>query len=582
MLGLTDKVFLPISIFILNVVLGIFKFVLLNAVGACFAIYAKHGCEYASSVGWTRSTGYLETIKSFLNTYNRKNVPGSVKGALVAGFFATLAASHLDKGIASFTNPAFKHGPPRKVVVASPQFAPLAIHNTFIGWTSVVPSNGSVVVTMKKTLNSSIAIPNPADGQIYSPVTSEYSETCTDLEVILEGHPIKSGCATVSIGFSSSTYPGQFIKTQRSPNQWGIVMKPNPGEYIFTSLNTPLLAAFSTQAPNSTDNERAVDCNFMENHRLRRPEDSIEGVTAFPMTSTTKCFHNNGEITTIAMTTTRFINYLNTYSLVLVDSIFTNTSDPLLLAMEETSKTRMSPSPPSRPPRNTSAEVWIELRVVGSTIDIYACGSTLPHSGGMFIRGSFECVYGTISVLHFRPLSKDIFRSYRREKYTQRSFATYMTLEYFTNILGDGKADPISIEKLRNDTVAVVEYMAQLGSNYYADFDTGKLYIQYDVADLKLGLEMPLWVLVVAGIILLVGFCAWQLTEWLVGPPHTSSLYSVLHDQLAFRSNTLVPKLMRFRIQPLMFEDVKLFPDEIGFKYKTGSSCEVVTTPITK
>jgi len=575
MLGPTDKVFLPISIFVLNVVLGIFKFVLLNAVGACFAIYAKHGSEYASSVAWTRSTGYLETIKSFLNTYNRKNVPGSVKGALVAGFFGTLAASHFDKGIASFTNPAFKHGSPITSEVTSPQFAPLAIHTTFIGWTSVVPSNGSVVVTMKKTLNSSIAIPNPKDGQIYSPVISEYNETCADLEVILEGHPIKSGCATVSIGFSSSTYPGQFIKTQRSPNQWSIVMKPNPGEYIFTSLNTPLLALFSTQAPNSPDNERTVDCNFMENHRLRRPEDSIEGVTAFPMTSTTKCFHNTGDVTAIAMTTTRFINYLNTYNLVLVDSIFTNASDALLLAMEETSKARMSPSPPTRPPRNTSAEVWIELRVVDSTIDIYACGSTLPHSGGMFIRGSFECVYGTISVLHFRPLSKDIFRAYRREKSTQRSFATYMTLEYFTNILGDGKADPISTEKLRNDTMAVVEYMAQLGSNYYADFDTGKLYILYNVADLKSGLEMPLWVLVVAGIILLVGFCAWQLTEWLVGPPHTSSLYRVLHDQLAFRSNTPVPKLMRFRIQPLTFEDAKLFPDEIGFKYKTESSCEV-------
>ena len=168
--ALTDKIFLPISIFFLNVVLAAFKFVLASAVGACFAIYAMRGGEYAKSVGWIRSSGYREIIKTSYNTFKRKKVPGSVKWALIVAFIVTLVADFLDKGISNFVTPGFRLGQPTKDLVVSPQ---ALVGSRFFGWNFVVPGNGSVVSTMERALNSSIANPSSDDGYVYSPVISE-------------------------------------------------------------------------------------------------------------------------------------------------------------------------------------------------------------------------------------------------------------------------------------------------------------------------------------------------------------------------------------------------------------------------
>jgi hypothetical protein len=148
----------------------------------------------------------------------------------------------------------------------------------------------------------------------------------------------------------------------------------------------------------------------------------------------------------------------------------------------------------------------------------------------------------------------------------------YMTLEYFmsaytTPVDIDGnvqrKIRSVSIEKMRNDTLAVADYMARLGSSLYANFLGMKLYVQYDIAKIKSGLEVPFWVLIVAGILLVVSLLSWQMTNWLIGSPYNSSLYSVIRARLSSRSNTSISKLMRFRFEPLMFEDVKLLPDHV-------------------
>ncbi|KAF9354879.1 hypothetical protein BGX34_010771 [Mortierella sp. NVP85] len=142
-----------------------------------------------------------------------------------------------------------------------------------------------------------------------------------------------------------------------------------------------------------------------------------------------------------------------------------------------------------------------------------------------------------------------------------------MTLEAFTGAPEEnGSSDsaiPASIEKMRNDTADVVDYMAKLGYNYYAHFVefNGSLYIEYNVEDIKPGLEIPFRVLIVAGIIVILSSLLWLLTYLLVGKPHDSSLYSIIRARLSSRSNTPIPKLMRFKYEPLMFEDIQLLPD---------------------
>jgi len=84
-----------------------------------------------------------------------------------------------------------------------------------------------------------------------------------------------------------------------------------------------------------------------------------------------------------------------------------------------------------------------------------------------------------------------------------------MTIDHSGKVLKDATLAPISIENMKNDTMAVTNYMARLGYGYSADPEKGKRYTHYDVADLVSGLEVPLWVPIVAGIIMLASLLTW-------------------------------------------------------------------------
>ncbi|KAF9362858.1 hypothetical protein BGX34_005368 [Mortierella sp. NVP85] len=535
--ALSDKIFLPISIFVLNVVLAIFKFILISAVGACFAIYAKYGGEYAKSVGWIRSAGYLEMVKSFQSISRSKNVPGSVKWALIVGLFATLVASFLDKGISAFVEPATRPEPSGKNVSEIRQFLTSSEdHKMFVGWNTIVPRHGNVEDTMKTALIN--ANPSPEKNMAYFPTLSEYSVTCADFGVKLEARAI----------------PRQFVKTERSPNHWSIIMAASsPVSKGYTLMGTLLEASFGIQSPISPGKISSSSCILEEDYRPRRRVVD-QGVIAFPRTSTTKCFHTNGDVTVISMTTTRFTHHGDKYRPELASTFLDKGSDELLPAMKETANVLKMPSTPGQLPQNTTdIEMWIELRASGSNIDMYACGSASPQDETAFVMSGTECLYGTITMRQFRPN----FNNGILSNYTHREHATYMTLEYSENRI-DGT---VSIEKMKNDTTTVTDYMRKLGYNFHADFDNATLYIQYDVARVKSGLEVPLWVLVVSGIILITGVLVWQLTTWLVGSPYSSSLYRIIYARLASGPNTRISRVMRFHFEPLMFEDTELLPD---------------------
>jgi len=558
--ALTEKVFLPISIFYLNILFAIFRFVLISAVGAIFAIYAKYGGEYAKSVGWIRRAGYREMIKTFMSAIRHKNAPGSVMAALVAGFFVTLVASFLDKGIASFITPAFKPGPPTRETVVSSQFQPRSIYAMFFGWSFLVPSGDDVVGTMKKALNSSIAISEPEEGMIYSPVISGYSTTCTDFGVILEEEGIRngSGCAWIRVSFTSNLKAGRSIKTERSPNRWSIVMASDPEEANYTTTNLPVLAAHSFEDPYSPSSDPDSVCRFLEDDRSIYPGVISDGVTTYPRTSTTKCFHDDANITVAAMTTTRIVGKMAAFDSMIAEFYSTYNKDDLLSTMTESIRTTRIPSLPGQPSQNITAQMWAELWVTDSTIDIFVCAK-----GGQSSE-TFECVYITITMYRFnQTISNATLQAIKSKRYGDSNHSAYMILEYAPDITGNNTVAPISTEKIRKDNIAVADYMARLGSNYYADFDEGNLYIEYDKAKLEFGLDVPLWVLLAAGFITLVSFCVWQLTYWLVGLPHISSLYTIIRTQMGSMSTTPIPRLMRFRYQPLMFEDTRILPDQV-------------------
>ncbi|KAK3818406.1 MAG: hypothetical protein J3Q66DRAFT_368516 [Benniella sp.] len=387
--ALTDKIFLPISIFVLNVFLAAFKFVLASAVGACFAIYAMRGGEYAKSVGWIRSAGYHGMITTSYNTFKRKNVPGSVKWALIVAFIVTLVANLLDKGISSLVTPGFRLGLPIQDVVVSPQAS--SDVRSFFGWSFVVPVNGSVVSTMKRALNSSIANPSPDDGYVYSPVASEYTPVCTDFGFRFQGKIMRNdtGCMRLDIYFPSD-YLGPPIKTERSPNRWSITMYSNQSGFDLPITKKPTSGILFFLDPSSKPGDY---CSFEEHNR-----DDYRYVR----TTIKKCIQKNGDISVVTMTTTRLFGSEVSYDHYVAEVFSTYHSDDLLSTMSDTIRTRMVPAPPSSQPYIVMAEI----RVANSTVDAFVCTVQVRR-----FDDAFFCLYVTTTMHRFKqPVHNDIIQ----------------------------------------------------------------------------------------------------------------------------------------------------------------------------
>ncbi|KAF9344486.1 hypothetical protein BGX34_005620 [Mortierella sp. NVP85] len=529
--GLTDKVFLPISIFVLNIILAIFKVILVSAVGACFVIYARYGGEYANSVRWIRSAGYLETFHTLRST-KHKHIPGTVKLALVLGILFTLAASFLDKGIAAFITPATRNGTPDRVVLNSTQPSFSDSTKSFHGWTFFVPDEANVTDIMRKALVSSTALPEPEDGYDYNPATTPYNATCNNIGIRED---------FVKTGFNANN---------QTNNRYLVTVPKGPQSY----LSQPLGWTFTYG-----DDGNDESCVIVEDYQ--KPLDR-SGFNFPPRTSTAHClFYKRENIGVAALTTVRFSLGANGYNATEIQAYLAEGSNELLVAMDEAIN---KPSPaPGQPQNGTTIGTWAVLRATNTTIDFYICE----------YFEVYECVYGVASSIYFHQSFKNLQKAANDNNIRDRGTNRLMTLEYNMNTNStipdefDGSYSTwlrsVSIEKMRNDNTAVVDYMAQLGPSLYADFNHMTMYIQYDIAKINSGLEAPFWVLVIAGILLVVSFLSWQMTNLLIGSPYNSSLYSVIRARLSSRSDTPIPKLMRFRFEPLMFEDVKLLPDHV-------------------
>ncbi|KAK3811203.1 MAG: hypothetical protein J3Q66DRAFT_443435 [Benniella sp.] len=543
--ALTDKIFFPISIFVLNVTLAVFKFVLASAVGACFAIYAKYGGEYAKSIGWVRSAGYLDMIMAFLSILKRKNAPGSVMWVLVVGFFITFAADFLDKGISNFVVPTSRLVPFGRETMVSPQVK--SDIGKFFGWSFVVPSNGNVTHTMEKALNSSLAIPNQREGEVYYSATPEYPTTCTDFGITFCGAIVRNGsCGRVDITLEDR------------------MMEPNiPRPSNRLGFNSTSSSAYLPPYTISDQEDKA--CNLHEDSRT--VDMSVNNDARISRTSTTKCFHGSGDITVLVMTATRLAESAPTND----SQLYSGSSDELFSTMYQSIMSATIPEV-----REFGLHL-VELRMTNSSVDILACSIKKPFmDGGMWLPDLgfdlpelwipmdgifYECSYATITVLRFKQ-NNDIAEAFGSDfDFNTYKDSVYISLEYSPAPTNETVA-PLSAKNMTRDNVAVADFMASLGTNYYADFRKGLLYIRYDVRKRELGLEVPLWVLLAAGIIVVVSVCVWQMTHWLVGLPHTSSVYSIIRAELGSNSETPVPRIMRFSYQPLMFEGVKLLPDK--------------------
>ncbi|KAK3821534.1 MAG: hypothetical protein J3Q66DRAFT_426808 [Benniella sp.] len=423
--ALNDEYLFPISIFVLNVILGIFRAILLAAVGACFVLYSKYGGPYANSIRWTRSAGFLQMIRTLRHI--RKYVSRSARVALVVAFFATVAASFLDKGIAHFIKPALytDQSNVRTSVFTTSQSSPQYMYRIFDAWSFKHAINTNITDAMKRMLNSSTAIPN------------------------------------------------------------------------------------------------AVSVN--------------------------------------SMTSTRFTFSDGVFDVLKAKELFTGQSIDLFHSMQKTFEIKTFGS-------NTSVELWLEVRAMSSSIEALACSlDGIDSSIGFFKRQMLECVYVNINVMVVKqPFNSNISAKLGKDGFSKPPYSTYMTMEYVVGTT-NGKTSPMPLERLKSDVAEVSHYMARLGYNFFAEFGEGKLHIEYEIRDVKLGFMIPLWILLLVGVLLIAGVLVWLAETW-VGSPYNSSLYSVIVKQVPSERVKSTSRLVKVQFNPLTFDGipVQLDGENIG------------------
>ncbi|KAF9345385.1 hypothetical protein BGX34_004807 [Mortierella sp. NVP85] len=493
-------------------------------------------------------------IKTAIGSRKSLNVPKSAKRALVVGLFVTVVASFFDKGIAHFVNPAFRPGSEStRIVVISQQFSTNTVRRMFAGWSFLIPKDENITTTMEKALSSSVAIPVARSNQAYTPVTADYTIKCDYFDFSLnEENLIENGCAKLRPRIRSNTSNDDPFVIPRSSNRWGMLMNSGWEPYNVR------VATLSFQLEVSEEED---GCATYESTRLRPYGNIYDGISSFPTTATSKCILPSGDMAVVSLTSTRFTFRGTEYNTDLTSKIFADTADELLLTMNDTFKTKTIPPLAGVAASNRSVEMWAEIRAMNSSVDILACSYDSYRQDSDSLYRNVECVYHIVKVFVVsQPFNPKIKEAAKIPK--EYPYGTFMILDHLPAIQ-DGSHAPISLAKLRNDTAAVSDYMARLGTNVYVDYYEDRFYAEYEVKDIRSGLEVPLWVLAVSGIILMASFILWQLTDWTVDSSHRSSLYKIIAKRVASQTDT--PMLLRAKLgpqEPLELEGVVLLPGE--------------------
>ncbi|KAF9913450.1 hypothetical protein BX616_010020 [Lobosporangium transversale] len=527
----------PLSIFTLNITLAVLQFLLFAAVGAILAIYSRFGDQYANSIRWTRQGGYVEMISSLYDSFHI--VPSRTKCIMVITILASLVAGLFDKGYLS-NHPEF--------IIYNPEIA-------FSGWSTSIRYGENITEAMSLLINSTRNIPtaDASSGRLYIPRLTEYEIVCAQSNVQFLDHdvalPTQGGCSNTYIGFTTTSVISYHttIVLQRFPNRWSMVI-PGGEELHDASLSINF-------------ENRGILCVLGE---INIPSFAISNkakVNRLPRTITTKCVHEDGDVSVVAATTVHFSEGFQS-RLNNTTTRFFQEDDEIFQAMDELIK-RTVPSDTDMDRPTMLAKVRIRGTMLDTVICVFSIVVGLQYP---------VCQYSVINSLVVRPKeqSVDIKKARGNESlpiYPLKKLNAMM-IEHVPPII-HGERSLVSNSQLQDDTVAASRLMALLGQNFHNDFESEeseKLYVIYDVFYPEKGLEIPKWLLIVILVLMVVCFCLWTLAEGLLDRKYTSSLYKTISIQLSPYNQASAPWIMRVDVEPMKFEDIPIvsIQEEMG------------------
>ncbi|KAF9105555.1 hypothetical protein BGX27_009570 [Mortierella sp. AM989] len=533
--------FLPWTPFVLNIILAIFRLLLIGAVDAILAIYSRFGGEHANSIRWTRQGGYPEMLNSLYNSW--KNLPKPTKVAMVLTIFVSLVASLADKGVVYFVVTSIRHSEADSVVFKSSQFSSRGSTKSFTGWSSSTHYESDIVEAMERMINNARNISEVLSGRVYTPRTSKYEVACDQfdfsaLDVSRERFMFSSDCAVAEYAlygvYSPNLYKAKVVSV--SKGRWSINVPATP-PFMFSTIGTIPGIYVGTMRCSLGPNPVSPANRF-------KP-----GLAALPITRTTKCVYPTGEISVLSASTVPF-SFSTVGNFRSVSTAVFGEYGDLFQAMERSINNITASS---------NSTVFLELKVHDSFIEAVVCYSFEYPTPGTI---SMSCIYNNVNmfIVKQQEINIPIMEAHGDKPFpTPPNSSIALTIEH-TLALHNGTPKPISISTMKNTTYEAANYMASLGQNFYSDYDEEQLYVLFDTTDPQQGFEVSDWLLVSITITMVICLCLWAMTKAFLDVRYTSSLHKVITIQLSPQMKILAPMLIRSKFEPFEFENIPVVP----------------------
>ncbi|KAG0317906.1 hypothetical protein BGZ99_005961 [Dissophora globulifera] len=514
-----SPVFIPTNVFDLNLVLGIFRFLLVQAVGAGLAIYSKIGGDYANNIRWMRQGGYVEMVTSLFAT--REGLPRNARIALFATIVLSYLASISDKGVSKFIGSTERYIHPESELKVSENYMPFDGMYTLLHWTGTMSFGHNITNNLERIISENFNSPDVddtddtddtddfdyfdyIDNRQFKVQISDYTaKECLawDFSFANTQYVYNNSCAVVSSGLNGMNVNYVLANTTTlREGRWSIsapMTLPSPPLPIQLDLRV---------------NATAFQC-VIKGAPSMDVETNMTNLKELPRTFTTKCVTKDGDAIVLTYSTTKFVvKQTATYSNETA-TVFDDKSDELLNAM----KTSISNSL-TLPSNGT---VLMEIKVGNLTADVLYCYSD-------FISiNAWTCSYVNIDtfLLERQELDSEILAKFSG----YNNVGTPINIEHvpptLRTVLG-----PISLVTLRGANKNASVFMAKLGSNFVTEDTPGqdgvtRLYVLFEITTFTEGFLVDVWVLCVVAILATFAIGLWGSANFFLGRQYNTSFY---------------------------------------------------------
>ncbi|KAG0329933.1 hypothetical protein BGZ99_010044 [Dissophora globulifera] len=508
-----SSVFLPITVFVLKIVLGIFRFLLVQAVGAGLAIYSKIGGDYANNIRWMRQGGYLEMITSLFTT--REGLPGNARIALFVTIIASFVASILDTGVGLFILLDEKPIHPESMFTTMNNYAPSDGFYVYLRWTNQMYLGDNITARMDSIVNNPDSVEGDAfdSGRQYQVRKSDYNvQHCLAWDFLFPGaqYVYNSACATMNVGLDGFDINySQANTTALRDGRWSIsALMPLPTQQSLPQV-VPAINATTYECGNGL---APLTDFYTDSSNLKQP----------PRTYTTKCVTNGGDITVLTYSSTRFkVKQASTYSAAIIN-VFQDTSDELLNTMQV--------SISNSPAQTLNTTLLMEIKISNLQADVLYCYTDTTDAN------SWSCGY--LNINGFLLEKQELDPQTAAIKLAAHTYiGTPIVIEHIPRI-NNSVVAPFALQTLRDATADVAKYMASLGNNFVTE-DPGDgdaprhLFVFYEASTFKQGFVVPVWVLCFVGVLAAFAIGIWATAHFMLGEKYTTSFYKSVTKKVA-------------------------------------------------